>query len=328
MIDSLPLRVLVVIPAPAGRPSRDFVATELVTFELLVPPTEQALKKHLAEKEWHVLHYIGQSSYRPAAQYGTLVFETATRIPRNVSTLYLRDLLAQHESMELVVIERFDGTMWDRGPSVIIGGDVRKLYASLAIGSTLREAAARAQGTLQSATPNARLVGNADEREVVPPPPARSTTLGMTQAKLELELKRAAGEFDVFLCHNTADKWRVREVADQLEAQGILPWLDERELPPGQPWQLHLEEQINNIHAAAVFVGSAGVGPWQQQEIYSFLTMFVERQSPVIPVLLHDAPAKPKLPIFLKNMTWIDFRTHIDSLERLIWGITGKRPST
>jgi len=143
----------------------------------------------------------------------------------------------------------------------------------------------------------------------------------------ELVQKRASAQFDVFLCHNGADKPSVRRIADRLEEQGILPWLDERELPPGQPWQQLLEKQIANIRSAAVFVGAAGVGPWQEQELYGFLREFVSRKSPVIPVLLPDAPDKPELPIFLKAMTWVDFRRQEpDPLSRLIWCITGRRP--
>ena len=141
-----------------------------------------------------------------------------------------------------------------------------------------------------------------------------------------LQHKRAAGEFDVFLCHNWADKPAVKKIAQQLMASGILPWLDEWELPPGRPWQPLLEQQIEHIKSAAVFVGAAGVGPWQEQELYGFLREFVSRQAPVIPVLLENAPEKPALPIFLKAMTWVDFRVSDPApVERLVWGITGKR---
>jgi hypothetical protein len=52
-----------------------------------------------------------------------------------------------------------------------------------------------------------------------------------------------------------------------------------------------------------------------------------QTSSPVIPVLLPDAPDKPELPIFLKAMTWVDFRVQDpEPLSRLIWGITGQRP--
>ena len=107
---------------------------------------------------------------------------------------------------------------------------------------------------------------------------------------------------------------------------GIVPWLDEWELPPGRPWQPLLEQQMAHIKSAAVFVGSAGIGPWQEQEINGFLRQFVRRSSPVIPVLLENAPDTPALPLFLEAMTWVDFRlTDPDPLERLVWGITGKR---
>lgn len=142
-----------------------------------------------------------------------------------------------------------------------------------------------------------------------------------------LQRKRAAGRFDVFLCHNSADKPAVKRVAQQLKEAGILPWLDEWELPPGQPWQPLLEKQIGNIKSAAVFVGAVGIGPWQQQELYGFLNEFAGRRLPVIPVLLPDAPSKPELPIFLRAMTWVDFRSSDpDPRKMLIWGITGERP--
>jgi TIR domain len=119
----------------------------------------------------------------------------------------------------------------------------------------------------------------------------------------------------------------VRRIADLLEERGLLPWLDERELPPGQPWQQLLEKQIGSIRTAAVFVGAAGIGPWQQQELDGFLREFKKRNSPVIPVLLHDAPDNVELPIFLNAMTWVDFRLKDpDPLTRLIWGITRQRP--
>jgi hypothetical protein len=148
------------------------------------------------------------------------------------------------------------------------------------------------------------------------------------RAAQEIARKRSLGEFDVFLCHNWADKPAVKKIAQRLIAAGVMPWLDEWELPPGRPWQPLLEQQIANIRSAAVFVGSAGIGPWQEQEINGFLRQFVRRSNPVIPVLLDNAPDQPALPLFLEAMTWVDFRlSDPDPLERLIWGITGARAS-
>jgi TIR domain len=118
----------------------------------------------------------------------------------------------------------------------------------------------------------------------------------------------------------------IKYIAEQLKARGILPWLDEWELRPGTPWQRLLEAQISSIKTAAVFVGKDGIGPWQHNELDAFLREFNERGIPVIPVLLLDTPKQPQLPVFLRGMTWVDFRkSDPDPLQRLIWGITGER---
>ena len=134
-------------------------------------------------------------------------------------------------------------------------------------------------------------------------------------------------KFDVFLCHNSQDKPEVIKIARQLKQQGLKPWLDVWELPPGKSWQELLEEQIEDVKSAAVFVGSSGLGPWQKREMRAFLNEFVNRGCPVIPVLLENAPQEPKLPIFLQALTWVDFRhSQSNPIERLIWGITQMKP--
>jgi GTPase SAR1 family protein len=138
--------------------------------------------------------------------------------------------------------------------------------------------------------------------------------------------KIATNDFDVFLCHNNEDKAAVKEIGGTLKERGLLPWLDEWELRPGLSWQRLLEKQIQQVKAAAVFVGENGIGPWQRNELDAFLREFIERDCPVIPVLLDNAPKKPALPVFLKGMTWVDFRkSDPDPLNQLIWGITGQR---
>jgi TIR domain-containing protein len=188
----------------------------------------------------------------------------------------------------------------------------------------LQRKPAAAEG--RTVPPEAPLSGRRGLAMEAPAPPPEAAAAKLV-AQRELERKRAEGVFDVFLCHNSDDKPDVKKIGKQLMERGILPWLDEWELPPGQPWQPLLERQIANIKSAAVFVGSAGVGPWQEHELRGFLSEFVSRQSPVIPVLLRNAPDKPELPLFLRAMTWVDFRIQDSNpLDRLIWGITGKRP--
>jgi hypothetical protein len=135
-----------------------------------------------------------------------------------------------------------------------------------------------------------------------------------------------APQFDVFLCHNSEDKPFIRSIAQQLRAHNLTPWLDEEQLMPGRDWLDILEQDIGRIKTVAVFVGKAGVGLWQRREISTFLREFVELGTPVMPVLLANAPAKPQLPILLKNMTYVDFRRQESKpFESLLWGITGRR---
>ncbi len=242
----------------------------------------------------------------------------------------------------------------------LVNAAVSKLYAAVAEGSNANHLAQELQ-TLSATRPGvARVVSRQPEQPiweagsanasvsaapVVTPPvispkaesqPARVSTAAQEPPHAApqpnhwaavLDEKRKQGHFDVFLCHNSIDKPTVKQIAHRLKENGILPWLDVWELPPGQPWQPLLETQIEAIHAAAVFVGAAGVAPWQENEMRGFLEEFRNRDMPVIPVLLPGSPAAPRLPLFLRQMTWVDFRSQDpDPLQLLIWGITGERP--
>ncbi|HEX3526722.1 MAG TPA: SUMF1/EgtB/PvdO family nonheme iron enzyme [Thermoanaerobaculia bacterium] len=134
--------------------------------------------------------------------------------------------------------------------------------------------------------------------------------------------------FDVFLSHNSKDKPAVREVGLALRARGLSVWLDEWELIPGRPWLEALERALETIACAAVLVGKDGLGPWEIPEMRACLGEFVRRNLPVIPVLLPGAPETPRLPILLNQFTWVDLRPGLNAegLDRLEWGITGKRP--
>lgn len=138
--------------------------------------------------------------------------------------------------------------------------------------------------------------------------------------------KITTNDFDVFMCYNEEDEVEVKKIGAILKEQGILPWIAAWEMRPGLPWQRLLENQIERIKSVAVFVGEDEIGPWQRQEVDAFLREFVERNCPVIPVLLANALKKPRLPLFLRGMMWIDFRKQDPNpIEQLIWGITGER---
>lgn len=143
--------------------------------------------------------------------------------------------------------------------------------------------------------------------------------------------KEHFGEYDVFLSYNSRDRVDVLRIAEMLKGLGIRPWLDVWDLIPGQPWQHQLERAIDKVKSAAVFVGAAGMGPWQDQEMAAFIRKFVKRHAPVMPVVLPGLSKLPELPTFLEGFMWVDLRDLSDAntrpLANLVAGILGRRPS-
>ncbi len=131
--------------------------------------------------------------------------------------------------------------------------------------------------------------------------------------------------FDVFLCHNSSDKPTVRALGERLREHGLAVWLDVWELRPGMAWIRGLEKGIQASKTAAVIVGNDGLGPWQREEMEGLLIKAVKRGIPVVPVILPGV-TKPELPVFLETRIWVDLAER-DGFERLLWAITGVKPS-
>jgi formylglycine-generating enzyme required for sulfatase activity/energy-coupling factor transporter ATP-binding protein EcfA2 len=139
--------------------------------------------------------------------------------------------------------------------------------------------------------------------------------------------------YDVFLSHNNADREAVEIIARRLreEAQ-VAPFLDRWHLVPGEPWQEALEEALDASRTCAVFLGPAGLGTWENEEMRAALDIRAGRLNyRVIPVLLPGArlPERGRLPRFLARFTWVDFRSGLDDARafyELVCGIQGVAP--
>ena len=141
--------------------------------------------------------------------------------------------------------------------------------------------------------------------------------------------KEGIGEFDVFLAHNSEDKPQVEAIGEELKRRGLNPWLDKWNLPPGRVFQDEIERVLPSIKSVAVFVGSSGIRPWQRMEIRAAISQFADRGSPVIPVILPGAKKTPRLPLFLREFSWMRFDDDVhdpEALDELEFGITGERP--
>lgn len=153
----------------------------------------------------------------------------------------------------------------------------------------------------------------------------RNQAVGLTVA----EAKQMVDEYDVFLAHNSADKPQVEAICRALRQRGLNPWLDKEKIPPGRWFQDVIQQAIRNVKSAAIFIGSKGLGRWQIVELRTFISQCVEREIPVIPVLLPQVERIPEEIVFLKEFNWVRFGKDIEdteALDNLEWGITGKHP--
>src|SRR5215510_4838487 len=145
--------------------------------------------------------------------------------------------------------------------------------------------------------------------------------------------KQQKRQYHVFLSHSSNDKKYVERIAERLEDEvGLKPFLDKWHLIPGEPWQEALEEALDASETCAVFLGSTGLGPWENEEMRSALDERVrDKTLRVIPILLPGADPKDDktLPRFLRRLTWVDFRGGLDDQDMFqcfVAGIRGLPP--
>jgi len=133
--------------------------------------------------------------------------------------------------------------------------------------------------------------------------------------------------FDVFLAHNSQDKPQVRAISDQLKRRGLKVWLDEEQILPGTVFQDVIQQALQKVRCAAIFIGLGGLGKWQILESRSLLTRFVDAGIPVIPVLLPGVEGIPDHLLFLQELNYVKFENGIDdcaALDKLESGIRQK----
>ncbi|ETW92574.1 MAG: hypothetical protein ETSY1_43045, partial [Candidatus Entotheonella factor] len=63
----------------------------------------------------------------------------------------------------------------------------------------------------------------------------------------------------IFLCHASEDKPQVREIYHRLKDLGFEPWLDEKDLLPGQDWDLLIETTLKTSDFVMVFLSERSV---------------------------------------------------------------------
>ncbi len=110
----------------------------------------------------------------------------------------------------------------------------------------------------------------------------------------------------VFLSHSHADKPFAERLATDFEKYGVKVWIDQAEIKVGDSLIKKISEGIDSMDYVAVLLSPASVNSsWVEKEVAIAMTQEIEgRKVKVLPLLI----AECRIPVFLKDKLWADFR--------------------
>lgn len=112
----------------------------------------------------------------------------------------------------------------------------------------------------------------------------------------------------VFLCHSSGDKAKVRDLYNHLKRENnITPWLDEKDILPGQDWDFEIDKAIRESDAVIVCCSRHSVNKegYVQKEITRALNIADEKPEGtifIIPIRLEECD----VPRRLSRWQWVD----------------------
>lgn len=109
----------------------------------------------------------------------------------------------------------------------------------------------------------------------------------------------------VFLCHASGDKPAVRKLYQRLRRAGFRPWLDEKDILPGQDWESEIQNALRSADVVIVCLSNHAVSKYG----------YVQKE---IRLALDTADRKPERTIFIIPLK-LDECTVPESLGRWHW---------
>lgn len=112
----------------------------------------------------------------------------------------------------------------------------------------------------------------------------------------------------VFLCHSSQDKALVRRLYTRLKGEGFVPWLDEKDILPGEAWEPAIKSAVRTSDVVLVCLSSGSVSKagFLQKEIKLALDAAEEQPEGaifIIPLRLEEAP----IPDRLSRWQWLNY---------------------
>lgn len=113
-----------------------------------------------------------------------------------------------------------------------------------------------------------------------------------------------ASDANVFISYASDTRNLAEELAQALERQGLEPWIDFKDLHPGQRWKDEVDRAIDAAQWFVIIVGpDSRATHWQEAEWSAVLARtWTDSKKKVLPVVLGDGAPPP----FLRN--WVSLR--------------------
>jgi type I restriction enzyme M protein len=132
--------------------------------------------------------------------------------------------------------------------------------------------------------------------------------LASSESRTAKGKKTMKNPLKVFICHGSEDKPVIRELYSRLQGDGVKPWLDERDILPGQDWNAEIKRAARSSDCILVCLSSTSVGKsgYVQKEIKFALDVADEKPDGtifIIPVKLGECD----IPERLSRWQWVQF---------------------
>jgi MoxR-like ATPase len=139
---------------------------------------------------------------------------------------------------------------------------------------------------------------------------------------------RPTAGVSVFINYAREDQDVAARLYDDLRTRGFSPWMDKRNLLPGQNWKLEIERAIRNSAFFIALLSSRSVNKrgYVQAELkaaYATLAEIPAGQIYVIPVRIDEVEVPPGP---LVDLHWLDLEPYQSGLERIVATIEAVPP--
>lgn len=108
-----------------------------------------------------------------------------------------------------------------------------------------------------------------------------------------------------FLSYSREDSDFAGRLATDLKAAGASVWLDQLDIPKGQPWDRAIQDALTNCRCVLVVLSPAAVNSTNVMDEASFA---LDEKKTVIPVIYRDC----SVPFRLRRLEYVDFRQEQD----------------